>query len=79
MGVRHRFLKHCTLLESLLSFLFPSFFSDHLTIYLELTSASEAEIKKAISEGLYLDYVVKDGLFYVTLMSTIKDNMDKVC
>ena len=44
----------------------------------ELVSASEMEIKKAISEGVYLDYVVKDGQFYVTFMSTVREDMDKV-
>jgi hypothetical protein len=36
------------------------------------------EIKKAVSEGVYLDYVVKDGQFYVTFMSTVREDMDKV-
>ncbi|CAB4014654.1 disks large homolog 5-like [Paramuricea clavata] len=36
------------------------------------------EIKKAVSEGVYLDYIVKDGQFYVTFMSTVREDMDKV-
>jgi hypothetical protein len=45
---------------------------------LELVSASEMEMKKAVSEGVYLDYIVKDGQFYVTFMSTVREDMDKV-
>ena len=44
----------------------------------ELVSASEVEIKKAVADGVYLDYVVKDGQFYVTFMSTVREDMDKV-
>ena len=44
----------------------------------ELVSASEMEIKKAVADGVYLDYVVKDGQFYVTFMSTVREDMDKV-
>ena len=46
--------------------------------FLEPVSASEMEIKKAVSDGAYLDYVVKDGQFYVTFMSTVREDMDKV-
>lgn len=41
-------------------------------------SSSEVEIKKGISEGVYLDYVVKDGQFHVTFMSAVREDLDKV-
>ncbi|XP_028405044.1 disks large homolog 5-like isoform X2 [Dendronephthya gigantea] len=44
----------------------------------QLVSSSEMEIKKGVSEGAYLDYVFKDGQFYVTLMSAVREDLDKV-
>ena len=45
---------------------------------LELVSASEIELKKGVADDLYLDYMVKDSQHYVTFMSTVKEDMEKV-
>ena len=46
--------------------------------FLEAVSLTEAEIKKGVADGAYLDYMVKDGQYFVTLMSTLKEDMEKV-
>lgn len=45
---------------------------------LELISSCEADIKKAVTDGVYLDYVLKDTQYYVTFMATVSENMEKV-